>query len=305
MNVEQIIQICQACGDKCLQTGDIHWLVRKEGAALSLPTLENVYPTRDNIMEVFSHGVKTLRFNTTGPWPPMASEFVLKQHPYTLDMIHQKARNQIRRGLERCEVRRPKDSELMTRALEINRQTVKRQDRTSNLGEKNYWQKYISTLLSMPDIFPYGAYVGDVMVAHVLVFIILKKIVLYHPFMDREYSKYYPMNVLIFEAINRTREKVGPLPVSYGFGSIWNIDSLDHFKIRMGFEQIPRLRITLFNTIRSYALNRTLSKLLKATPLLNKKFGQKYERLVEEKELGLKWRQNPTTADDTLQSKDL
>jgi hypothetical protein len=299
MDVGQVIEICEACGDECLQTGRTHWLIRRNRTAISIPTLENVYPTREDIKEVFSHGVKVLRFNTTGPWPPMACEFVLNQHPYTLEMIHQKARNQVRRGLERCAVRRPKQSELMRRAFEINARTVERQDRRSNLTDKNCWENYIAKLLSVPDVFFYGAYVDDFMVAYVLVLVILKKIVLYHPFMDREYSKSYPMNALIFSAVNQTREKVGPLQVSYGFGSIWNIDTLDHFKIRMGFERISRLRITLVKGLWNYALTRAVSKVFSATPVVNRKIGQKYQRLVEEKEVGLKWWQNPTTADDS------
>jgi hypothetical protein len=141
------------------------------------------------------------------------------------------------------------------------------------------------------------------MVAYVLVLVILNKIVLYHPFMDREYSKSYPMNALIFSAITETRKKVGPLQISYGLGSFWNIDTLDHFKIRMGFEKIPRLRITLFKGLRNCALNKTLSRVFNVAPILNRKIGQKYQRLVGEKELGLKWWQNPTTTNDILCAK--
>lgn len=295
MDVYQNIKIYKACEYDCFQTRNIYWIIKEGTIATNIPTLEDVYPIREDIKAVFSMGVKALRFNTTGPWSPMAYEFVQEYHPYSFDTIQQKSRNQTRRGLERCEIRTPKDTDLIVRALEINQQTLTRQSReTKFLCDKRIWQQYISTLLSMPDVFPYAAYVDDEMVAYVLVLNISNKIVLYHPFMDRTYSKYYPMNALIFSAINCAREKVGPLPVSYGFGSIWNIDTLDHFKLGMGFEKIPRLRITLFKGIINYGLNWRFNPLIKAMPVIGIKLGQKYERLVEEKELGLQWWQNPT-----------
>jgi len=298
MNVEQQIEIFQACGSKCVRTDDIYWLI-KNGVAISLPTLADVYPRPKNINDLFAQGVKVIRFNTTGPWKPLACEFVLDKHPYTLDVIHQKARNQVRKGLERCVIKIPTESELMERIVEIARQTAERQGRKVSNDSSTYWQKYISKIYTMQDFYPYAAFVDGVMVAYVLVFAIEEKIVLYHPFMDREYSKHYPMNALIFTAINETRDRIGPLPVSYGFSSIWDIEALDHFKLGMGFEKKYRLRITLLSRPLRYLINHQFAHIINFTPVISKKYGKRYQRLIEEKELGMKWWKNATTDQDT------
>jgi hypothetical protein len=294
MNVEELVELYRACGSRCLQTGGIYWLVKQGKVALSLPTLDDAYPTREQIRELFGQNVRAARFVTAGPWESTTTEFVLTKHPYTLDVVQQKSRNQVRRGLERCEIRTPTEADLLERGYEINSQTLTRQGREEGIGNASSWKRYMGLLLANKDIVPFGAYVDNRMVAFVFVFMIAGKLVLVHPFLDREYSKLYPMNAMVFTAINTTRERFGPLPVSYGFGSIWNIDSLDHFKMGMGFDAIPRLRITVFRGIYHLAINRTLSKVVNALPVMRDGVGRKYGRLVDEKELGLEWWLKPT-----------
>lgn len=294
MNTEQFVEFHRACGATCIRTANTYWLLKKEGVAVSLPTLEDAFPSRAEVKEVLMSGAKAVRFNTTGPWAPNATEFLLRTAPYTLEVIQQKSRNQVRRGLDRCEVRTPAESDMMDVAFDIKVQTFTRQGREDVVGERESWRRYVKVLLSTPDVMPFGAYAEGRMVAYCFVLVICGKLVLYHPFMDRQYSKFYPMNAMVFTAINQSRDRFGPLPVSYGFGSIWSIDSLDHFKLGMGFEAVPRLRITLFKGIYRLGINRAVSRVVNVLPGLRERVGHKYARLVEEKELGMKWWRDPT-----------
>ena len=61
------------------------------------------------------------------------------------------------------------------------------------------------------------------------------------------------------------------------------------FKMAMGFEPIPRPRITLFARSVSPMINSAVGGVLKRLPLLRRTLGGHYARMLEEKRLGSRW----------------
>ncbi|HOW71201.1 MAG TPA: GNAT family N-acetyltransferase [Phycisphaerae bacterium] len=290
MDLPQLLQFYRARGYDCFETPAGHWMLMDDSRAVNLPPLDDIYPTREDIRQVFKRGAWAVRFCTTGPWEPLSQEFVLKASPYDLSVCKQKARNQVRASMSRCAFQSPSEAELIEKGLEINLQTAARhRSKNDFLVEPEKWRRYMAAILAMADVHPYAAYVNDALVAYLLLVVVGERFVIIHPFMNAAASKQYPMNGLLFHAINDARQKRGPLPVSYGFGSMWNIESLDRFKMAMGFEPIPRARITLFARSISPMINSPVGGLLKRLPLLQRSLGERYARMLEEKQLGSRW----------------
>lgn len=290
MDTHQLVQFYRARGFDCFETPVGYWMLMDGFRAVNIPPLEAVQPSRADILQVFERGAWAVRFPTTGPWEPLSYEFVLRADPYDLSVCKQKARNQVRASLARCTFRPPTDTELLEQGLKINIQTVRRhRNKAAFLIEPDKWHRYITAAIAIPGVHPYAAYVDDLMVAYVLLLVFGGRIILEQPFMDYAASKHCPMNGLLYHAINDARTKTGPLPVSYGFGSMWNIESLNRFKVAMGFEPIPRLRITLFARWIRPMINSTLGGVLGRLPFLQNDVTRRYSRMIEERQLGQKW----------------
>lgn len=290
MDAATLAHAYQQAGFTVLTTASTSWIMGEHRTALNVATLEDVFPTREEIRQVLSGGAAIVRFPTRADLEPNCIEFVLKADKYDLTVIKQKARNQTRRGLERCQVRPALEQEILTRGLEINHLVLGRQSRSSQfLVVPERWERYVKTFLSLSDVRAFVACVDGKIAAYMLTWVVGEKIVLVHPFLDRQFQNAYPINALVYTAINDVRSQAGPLPVSYGFESIWRIEALDHFKTGMGFEAIGRLRVTVFSGMTNLVLGTRLAKLVKALPVVGKKIGPKLQRLAEEKQVGLKW----------------
>lgn len=290
MDLPQLVQFYRERGFDCFETPAGYWMLMDGYRAVNIPPHDPTHPTRQDIAQVFQRGAWAIRFCTSGPWESLSEEYVLTADPYDLSVCGQKARNQVRASMARCSFQQPTESDLLERGLDINRQTVRRQhNKSAFLVEPAKWRRYIRAALAMPDIYPYAAYVDDVMVAYLLLLVFGNRMIIDHPFMDRAASKHCPMNGLLFHAINDARAKAGPLPISYGFGSMWNIESLNRFKVAMGFEPKPRVRITLFAPWIRPLISSTVHKLVQRLPILQGDPTRRYRRMIEEKELGLKW----------------
>ena len=290
MDITQLVHFYRTRGFECFETRAGHWMIMDGHRAVNIPPHDPIYPTREDIVEVFKRGAWAIRFCTTGPWEPFAEEYVLHAHPYELSVCKQKARNQVRASLTRCTFHPPTELDLLNQGLDINRQTVRRHgNRAAFLVETDRWRRYITTALAIPDVLPYAAYVDGVMVAYVLLVVFGGRIILELPFMNLDASKHCPMNGLLYYAINDARSKYGPLPISYGFGSIWKIESLNRFKLAMGFESHPRVRITLFaRWIRPF-INTAFDRMARRLPLVPSQLSERYGRVLEEKQLGQAW----------------
>ena len=290
MDAVTLADAYKAAGFKVFTTTSTSWLLGEHGAAVNVSPLQDVFPSPPEVEQVLSTEARLVRFPTRAALAPNCVEFILSAGSYGLDVLAQRARNQTRRGLERCRVREAHPHEIVSRGLEINHLVLARQRRASKLLlVPDRWKRYVETFLAMPDVKAFVACVDRDIAAYVMTCIVDNKIALVHPFLDRHFQNAYPMNALIYSAINHVRAEVGPLPVSYGFGSFWGNEPLDHFKTGMGFETVPRLRITIFSPVTSVLLRPMVVTLAEMLPTLGGKVGPKLRRLAEERQLGLNW----------------
>lgn len=161
--------------------------------------------------------------------------------PYDLSCLHQKARNQTRRGLERVEVRRePLNEQIEDMAYRVYRDNVQR------LGlfrtEKQIrlrWQTWTRSLKSTDCAEFWGAWTGEELVAF--------SVVVWTPWgveivLQRSLAsalRLYPNNALVYTIAQDVFAR-GAALLSFGLQSFaGGRDGLHHFKVNMGFQAVP------------------------------------------------------------------
>jgi hypothetical protein len=148
---------------------------------------------------------------TTEPADRHAALCAASRADYGLDLLQKQTRNRTRRGLENCEIRRVGWDEMLARGIEINRQALKRQGRSSALGDPGWWRRQCQVSAEFPGVQAWGAYVGDDLTAYVNVIVHSAESSgrarpvanIMHFMSDNAHLKSYPNEALIFTVTNQ------------------------------------------------------------------------------------------------------
>jgi hypothetical protein len=262
MNIEDFVLLNKELGHKILSFDNIDWLIRDDGVAFSLPSLEVFYPDVRSFKILFKQGVKLISFKTNIKIKN-SFEYIFAGNDYNIEQFESKIRNQIRKALKSCTYRRPSINDLIETAFLINVKTMQRQKRfVKFLATSERWGKYIKILYNREDVEILGAYVNNELVAYSVFIKILDKYYIYHPFTNLEYSSYCPMNGILFNFINHILKEESDIQISYGLASYSDKPGLDKFKKGMLFTEVPVSRITVMDTFYNIIVNRYVYKLL-------------------------------------------
>jgi hypothetical protein len=157
--------------------------------------------------------------------------------PYDLSCLHQKARNQTRRGLERVAVRLMEPSEETLRlAYPVYIDNVKRLNLFKNEKQiADKWGTWCNTLRIARCVDLWCAWHDQTIVAFTVAVRTPWGMELVLQRSARNALDLYPNNALVYTAIRHAFEQGSPL-VSFGLGAFGGEkDSLHHFKKNMGF----------------------------------------------------------------------
>ncbi len=155
------------------------------------------------------------------------------RRPYDLSCLNGKSRNQVRRGLERCIVRRIDADELGRLGAEAQSDTLRRH------GQKQVPMGFDRALRASPAFQAWGAFVDERLAAYLLVLLTDGWA---HIMVNRSadsYLRLYPNNAVVYTAVLDllSRPEIGA--VSYGWEPLIPHESLEHFKLNMGFVRAP------------------------------------------------------------------
>jgi hypothetical protein len=255
MTVSDFINLQKRLGLNIISTGEYAWVITNDNKAVSTPSLEYSFPTKKELSKLFSSGVRVASF-VTDMDEKNSYEYVFQGDDYSIETFKSKIRNQIRKGLKSCEIKKPTHLDLNEYALGINQEILSKHGRDVDyLTNATKWSQYSKELLETKDVFTYGAYINDVLVAYVFFIKVNNKYYVYHPYASRKYSKEAPMNALLFVAVNDFIKNDGEVVVSYGLASIFEKKGLDHFKKGMQFVEIPVTRVMAFSPMIELLLN--------------------------------------------------
>lgn len=158
---------------------------------------------------------------------------------YGLASLGSKARNQTRRALERCECRALDFAELAASGPELNRDTLVRQGRKIGADFDAHWQRYYRCAGEAEGADAWGCFAEGRLAAYLVAF---RMEASSHVLIVRSHSellRHYPNNALLYTYLRRCFDD-GLEEVSIGFEPLQDeMESLDHFKLGMGFEQLP------------------------------------------------------------------
>lgn len=185
-----------------------------------------------------------------------------KDKPYDFSSLSTKARNQTRRGLERCQVEQISFERLAREGLAINQSALKRQRRegSSSYTDLQLWERTIKAWSSFEDITAWGAFMEGNLAAYVITMMVDNYCLITNFMSHSSYLSHYPNNALIFTV---TKTVLSRPEIDYVTLGLESTDPyLVHFKENMGFKRQPlKLRVEL-NPILKPILSPTLRFLL-------------------------------------------
>ncbi len=263
MNSTEFIELQKKTGLEFVTTGSIHWMSANKNYAVASPALEVSRPALEDLKQILSkkniwfvNFISEFTENNT-------NEYSFTGSKYKLENFSSKIRNQIRKSLKTCEIKIPSTEEIVKQGIIINRETLGLHNRTVvYLTDEGLWKKYVKALMSSKDVYVYGAYVEGKLAAYTFFIKVNDKYYIYHPFSSRTYSKFAPMNGLLFTAINDfIKNDPTGVTVSYGLASFFSMQSLDKFKKGMLFKEEPVSRITVIDARLSMFFNRYINKI--------------------------------------------
>ncbi len=238
MSLEEIISFFAKRGHRVLQTSSCWWYdeYRQNRIYNSFPPHRLIEPTREEIAQVFRRAPSAFAIRFIGPRRSQRDESFIwvRRRPYDLTDLSSKSRNQTRRGMERCQVKRLSWDELVVLASEAHGDTMKRHG--TNGAESLGFDVQLS---ECPAYEAWGSYIDGDLAAYA---VILKVEDWVHILLHRSVTahlKLRPNNALIFCMVKELLSSGNVSGVGYGLQPLTALDSLEHFKLGMGFAKEP------------------------------------------------------------------
>jgi hypothetical protein len=206
--------------------------------------------------------------------------YVCRDRGYNLSSVQARLRSKVRRGLERCEVRPVQPSELLEKGLKLNLDTMKRQGRYDpEFGEPGQWKRLVAAAGQSAAIGTLGAFVKGRLAAYAITYREGSWYTIMHQMSSDDELENYPNHALDFE-FARTLARAPDLEaVSFGtVGLAWGA-GLHDYKLRLGYEVLPRnWVIQLHPKISPILTSKLVTQLLKAARRL-RPHDQRLERI--------------------------
>lgn len=218
---------------------------------MSLPYHHLVTPSRRELARVLVGGpAVAVRYPTircgTGREGGL---FICSDRNYDLHSLYQKARNQTRRGMERCTVEKLHFAYVAEYGHRLNVETFLRQGRDPQTITEQEWGRYCKAASENPDFEAWGALVRGHLAALIVTALVEDCFSILHQSSDTKLLKYYPNNALVFTVTQLKLSSPEAAYVSYGRKSLDDTSGLDHFKLRMGFELKPFKECIVLNPL--------------------------------------------------------
>jgi hypothetical protein len=205
------------------------------------------------------------------------SYHVIQDDPsYDFRFIHKKTRQNIRNGLKRFRIEETSIRDYVKSSWRLQIDTVKRQRRDEFVPEHEWQRRYLAAE-GLPGFHAWGAVADGAIVATMFAFISERCCQFLSTQCDREFLKSKVNNALSYVAIRDAFQNKAAESVFYALQSLDAPDSVDEFKLRMGFKIKPvRQRVLVHPRLRylanpiSYQCIKALQKCLPGNQLLSK-----------------------------------
>ena len=280
METEDYCAFCEAQGLKSIKTKNVWWHKVGSGAYGTTPEAMPVQVEDRDIQEMFwKHRVAVLRVveapekiqRDTELW----HRYVCRDTSFGLHSLSQKARNQTRRGLEKCTVRLIDFGFLGREGVIINQSALARQKRTGSPSfcQPERWARSMKIQGQFADVLAFGAFIDDLdslFCAYLTVIKVEDEWLIYLQMSHDVGLKYYCNNALYFYVFRYLFDEMKAKVINIGLEPFVPLPDLTHFKINMGFRKEPIRHRLLLHPLLKTVINRySLPYLTKCSNLLN------------------------------------
>jgi hypothetical protein len=221
-----------------VQESESCWWYNAYGQRLlyfSFPPHRLIEPVGEELQQVFTKlpAISAVRFMSPATNGNGNSYRWVCRGPYTLDSLSANNRSKVRRGLRHCRIGPLSFAELDEQGQTAQHDTLRRfgkritsYDASQLKSEAHSYQAW-------------GAWIGTELASFVITQQVDDWIHIQVNRSVNEYLRFYPNNALIFTITSSMLNHPGINAVSYGWESLHPIDSLDRFKLSLGFVQEP------------------------------------------------------------------
>lgn len=266
MDVDTYAEYLKTRGHKVVQTDSCYWRSEDGFFFASVPSHRLIEPARIEMLKVFFEGKAVgIRY----PAPPTSNsdkdsyQIVCSNPSYDFGSLHQKARNQTRRGLENCQVRQIDFDYLADHGEPLIIESFERQGRIRT-GNPGAFQRHCNSWKSVEGFEVWGAFIEDELTAFMIVQLLEDFCHIEWIYSSGRYLRAYPNNALVFTVTKEMLSRPGISQVSYGLEPLKSLQGLARFKLRMGYEKRPLKQRVVFNPLLKPFFNRATYPLLAA-----------------------------------------
>ena len=245
-----MVDFFERLGHKVIRTQSSWWYDVQSGVFLTIPYYKEITPSEEEIGNLMkSEKLRALRYPTTLDSLGFLSNITVNTNSnYDISSLHQKARNQTRRGLENCKVEQLDFDWLIDNGLPLNISTAKRQGRESHYSNPIYWAKYCQAAKATEGVSAWGAFIEDQLAAFLISVTTennWQEWVVNHSL--TQLRNKYSNNALSFTVAQQFLKNEKSNGICYGLGSLEETGQLDHFKSRMGWTVRPIKQRLIFS----------------------------------------------------------
>jgi hypothetical protein len=272
MNAEIFAEWYRRRGLKVVRTASSFWVNLGKRVYQAFPYHWLIQPQQPELDELFyGHKALGLRYSThfTASAGCLSYHTVHEQSSYELSQLGGKARYDVRRGLQNCQVSRISMPQLAGAGWRLLTDTWERQGR-QRVFPLATWQLLCKAAEDLPGFAAWGALVGQELGAAALTFQMEDYGYILYQQSHRQYLPAKVNNALCFELTRNLKKIPGVSFIHYGLHSPDAPESVDKFKFRMGYAAKPVRQRVVFHPLLQALVNRAshtvVRKFLRVAP---------------------------------------
>lgn len=249
---DRLLEFFSKAGFKTHRTANAGWYEAGPRFLLGVPThMPAAIDAAEARSALRATGALGLRYITARATEGAESwQMVATGADYDLESFSSNTRSKVRRGLKSNEVRRISGQELKAAGEQAFLDTVTRQGRADRYGVDR-WHKLLDAADADPGIEIWAAWHEGTLAAYLLTMVFADSCELYEARSRNDTLKFYPNNALLYTVTRHLLAERGIPQVTFGIEGLEELDSLDQFKLAIGFVKRPvRQRVVFHPALR-------------------------------------------------------
>lgn len=250
LDTDRLLGFFRRAGFKTYRSANAAWYEAGPRFLLGVPTHEAVIIDRAEGREVMrATGALGIRYITSDVNTGRDSwQMVACGDDYDLSMFSSNTRSKVRRGLKNNEVRRISGGELKAAGEQAFLDTVSRQGRADRYGVDR-WHKLLDAADATEGIEIWAAWYEGTLAAYMLIMLFEDNAEFYEARSRNDTLRYYPNNALLYTLTHDVLVERKIPQITFGIEGLEELDSLDSFKLAMGYEKRPVRQHVMFHPL--------------------------------------------------------